>query len=153
MMPDFVHNQLLTGMQQLLVLRLQGAPPEDAVEAVFMVWREALVAKTRHWTAETDGQRLPKAFSRLLAEADKWPPPKMLIERIPPRPAPLKLEHQHSPLTQQQKEKIAEHKRQIQETLAKVAAKMQMPSETLHRSRNEQIRAARQLQQQKGKTT
>lgn len=33
-MPDWAYNQMIEGLQKLLVLRLQGAPPADAIVAL-----------------------------------------------------------------------------------------------------------------------
>lgn len=85
-MPAWVYNQMIEGLQKLLVLRLAGAPPADAVEAVVAVWEEALVPRVWAWQPETDQGRLPAAFRCLIRDAERWPSPKMLAERIPPRP-------------------------------------------------------------------
>jgi len=39
-MPDWAYNQMIDGLQKLLVLRLQGAPPADTINGVAMVWGE-----------------------------------------------------------------------------------------------------------------
>lgn len=85
-MPDWVYNQMIEGLQKLLVLRLAGAPPADAVEAVAAVWEEALAPRVWAWLPERDQGRLPAAFRHLILAAERWPSPKMLAEHIPPRP-------------------------------------------------------------------
>lgn len=87
-MPDWTYNQMIDGLQKLLVLRLQGAPPADTIGALAMVWEEALTPHTWYFTPELDEQRLPIAFRRLIQEADRWVQPAQLIKQIPPRPEP-----------------------------------------------------------------
>lgn len=84
-MPDWAYNQMIEGLQKLLVLRLQGSPPADAISGVAAVWEEALTPTTWAWQPETDGERLPQAFRLLIRQADKWAQPAQLIKQIPPR--------------------------------------------------------------------
>ena len=84
-MPDWAYNQMIEGLQKLLVLRLQGSPPADAAAAVAAVWEEALTPVTWSWQPETDGERLPTAFRRLIRQAEKWVQPAQLVKQIPPR--------------------------------------------------------------------
>lgn len=87
-MPDWAYNQMIEGLQKLLVLRLQGSPPADTIGALAMVWEEALTPITWAWQPETDGARLPAAFRRLISQAEKWAQPAQLIKQIPPRQMP-----------------------------------------------------------------
>ena len=41
-MPDWAYNQMIDGLQKLLVLRLQGAPPTDTISALAAVWEMAV---------------------------------------------------------------------------------------------------------------
>lgn len=85
-MPDWVRNQVLDGLSKLLVLRLQGAPPADTVQAVAEVWCEALTPHTWAFVKGVDEMRLPMAFKLLIQQVDKWVQPAQLIKLIPPRP-------------------------------------------------------------------
>lgn len=84
-MPDWAYNQMIDGLQKLLVLRLQGSPPADTISALAAVWEEALTPITWAWQPETDGERLPIAFRQLIRQAEKWTQPAQLIKQIPPR--------------------------------------------------------------------
>ncbi len=92
-LPDFARRETIRGLQKLVMLRLQGAPPEEGIELVAAVWLEALASLKIGWEEQHDQGRIQAAFSRLIADAERWPPPKMLIERIPPRPPPKALPH------------------------------------------------------------
>ena len=81
-MPDWAYNQMIEGLQKLLVLRLQGSPPADTISALAAVWEEALTPITWAWQPETDGARLPAAFRRLISQAEKWAQPAQLIKQI-----------------------------------------------------------------------
>lgn len=99
-MPDWAYNQMIDGLQKLLVLRLQGSPPADTIGALAMVWEEALTPITWAWQPETDGARLPAAFRRLISQAEKWAQPAQLIKQIPPRtepPVSALIENKRSP--------------------------------------------------------
>ena len=99
-MPDWAYNQMIEGLQKLLVLRLQGSPPADTIGALAMVWEEALTPITWAWQPETDGARLPAAFRRLISQAEKWAQPAQLIKQIPPRtepPVSALIENKRSP--------------------------------------------------------
>lgn len=87
-MPDWAYNQMIDGLQKLLVLRLQGAPPADTINALAAVWEEALTPHTWYWRDE-DKQRLPIAFSRTIQQAERWVQPAQVIKQIPPRPEPI----------------------------------------------------------------
>ncbi|MDK4645492.1 hypothetical protein QG088_11075, partial [Kingella kingae] len=58
-MPDWAYNQMIEGLQKLLVLRLQGAPPADAIVALAAVWEEALIPHTWFYDRDLDHNRLP----------------------------------------------------------------------------------------------
>lgn len=124
-MPDWVFNQLIDGLQKLLVLRLSGSPPADAVEALAIVWEEALTPYVHSFTQEHDEQRLPTAFKRLIRKAERWVQPAQLIAEIPPRPATAValIEHQHAPPTPEQRAIAERHIAAINQHLAKVLDK------------------------------
>ena len=84
-MPDWAYNQMIDGLQKLLVLRLQGSPPADTISALAAVWEEALTPITWARQPETDGERLPSALRQLIRQAEKWTQPAQLIKQIPPR--------------------------------------------------------------------
>lgn len=122
-MPNWAYNQMIEGLQKLTVLRLQGAPPADAIKAVATVWEEALAPYVWAWQPETDRHRLPEAFRRLMRESERWPAPKMLIERIPPRPQPTVsalIGHQAPKPTQEQRKAAAKIKAQMLKVLNKL---------------------------------
>lgn len=120
-MPDWAYNQMIDGLQKLLVLRLQGAPPADTIAALAAVWEEVLTPITWAWTQEQDGARLPRAFSHLIQTSARWVSPAQLIEQIPRRPEPViagLLESKRAPLTETEK---AEHKKRMQKLFADLA--------------------------------
>lgn len=84
-MPDWAYNQMIDGLQKLLVLRLQGAPPADTITALAAVWEEALTPHTWAFEPDSDAHRLPTAFRLLIGQSEKWVQPVQLIKLIPPR--------------------------------------------------------------------
>ena len=69
-MPDWAYNQMIEGLQKLLVLRLQGAPPADTISALAAVWEEALTPHTWAFNEQLDHNRLPTAFKRVIQHAE-----------------------------------------------------------------------------------
>lgn len=123
-MPDWVFNQMIDGLQKMLVLRLQGAPPADTINALAVVWEEALTPYTWAFEQEIDGVRLPTAFKLLIAQAERWQQPAQLIKLIPPRPErPVAglLEMKTPPPTPEQRARAAEYKRQMLANLDRFA--------------------------------
>lgn len=92
-LPKFVSDELLTGLQKLMMLRLEGAPPADGIKLTASVWMEAIASLPIQWDEQQDAGRVTRAFACLLAEIERWPAPKMLIKHLPPRKPPPQLEH------------------------------------------------------------
>lgn len=113
-MPDWAYNQMIEGLQKLLVLRLQGSPPADTISALAAVWEEALTPITWAWQPETDGERLPIAFRQLIRQAEKWAQPAQLIKQIPPRTTPTAaLLPNKQPISPEQREANRQRLQQI----------------------------------------
>ena len=125
-MPDWAYNQMIDGLQKLLVLRLQGAPPADTVQAVAEVWCEALTPHTWAFVQEMDAARLPTAFRQLIQQAERWVQPAQLIKLIPPRPEPNVaglLAYKTAPPTPEQRAIAERNLAQIRQHLAKMLDK------------------------------
>nr|DAS19909.1 MAG TPA: hypothetical protein [Caudoviricetes sp.] len=123
-MPDWAYNQMIDGLQKLLVLRLSGSPPADMISAVALVWEEALTPHTWAFEPDSDAQRLPTAFRLLIQQAEKWVQPAQLIKLIPPRPQPSGLlEHKSPPPTPEQRTQAQQHIADIKRQLAEIAHK------------------------------
>lgn len=90
--PGWLVAEVAEGIQRLLVLRLDGCPPADAVEAVALAWADALVVRGGLWQDALDAQRIREAFRRLAAHATRWPAPADIWQHMPARPEPVKLE-------------------------------------------------------------
>ena len=92
MAADWIRREIAEGMQKLLVLRLPGTPPEDAIVVTATVWMEALLSMSIRWDESLDAHRIRRAFSLLIRGCDRWPAPKHLIENLgnrdPPRALP-----------------------------------------------------------------
>lgn len=113
-MPDWAYNQMIEGLQKLLVLRLQGSPPADTISALAAVWEEALTPITWAWQPETDGERLPTAFRQLIRQAEKWAQPAQLIKQILPRNTPTAaLLPNKQPISPEQREANRQRLQQI----------------------------------------
>lgn len=75
------------GLAGLVVLRLQGQPPEDMITKTAEIWVKAILHQKifNGWNEQEDKWRIEEAFLTLYAECDRFPSPKMLLERLPKR--------------------------------------------------------------------
>lgn len=102
--PGWLVAEVAEGVQRLLVLRLEGCPPADTVQAVALAWADALWLRAGRWAVQEDAPRLRQAFRALAAHATRWPAPAQLWEHLPPRPEPPRLNP--PPPTPQERERI-----------------------------------------------
>ncbi|UOO93602.1 hypothetical protein [Vitreoscilla stercoraria] len=84
----FINDEVLTGLQRLMALRLAGSPPADAIAATASVWMDAVSRYPIAWNEQQDTQRIRAAFDKLVWECDKWPSVKQFLNALPPRPLP-----------------------------------------------------------------
>ncbi|MCX8016636.1 MAG: hypothetical protein N2690_01845 [Rhodocyclaceae bacterium] len=89
--PGWLVAEVAEGIQRLLVLRLEGCPPADAVEAVALAWADTLAVRGGRWEEALDAPRIRAAFRGLAAHATRWPAPAALWEHLPARPKPPSL--------------------------------------------------------------
>lgn len=90
--PGWLVAEVAEGVQRLLVLRLEGCPSADTVQAVALAWADALWLRAGRWSAQEDAPRLRQAFRVLAAHATRWPAPADLWQYLPSRPEPPRLE-------------------------------------------------------------
>lgn len=130
-MPEWAYNQMIEGLQKLLVLRLSGAPPADTVTALAAVWEEALTPYTWYYDKGTDGRRLPQAFAAVVQTADKWVQPAHVIAALPPRAETdvLRLEQKQPALSEQERQ---DRRADIARMLAKLRQSTAMPRKPNH---------------------
>ena len=118
-LPKCVSDELLTGLQKLMMLRLEGAPPADGIKLTASVWVEAIASVNISWVEQLDKGRITAGFTRLFAEIERWPTPKMLIRCLPPRPEPPKLEHKRQ-LTPEEKARGRENLKKLYQIIAEI---------------------------------
>ncbi|ACA32314.1 conserved hypothetical protein [Histophilus somni 2336] len=93
------------GLGKLVVLRLANQPPEEMIKATAEVWVQVILSQRIYggWQEKEDKWRIEQAFMRLCAECERFPAPKMLLDRLPkrktlelppPQPKPLTPEQQ-----------------------------------------------------------
>lgn len=86
--PDWLRNEVVSGLQRLLLLNLESGPALDSIEGVAMAWVDACQVWPIAWEREADAPRLRQAFRVLAASCRRWPSPVQLREALPPRQAP-----------------------------------------------------------------
>ena len=90
-MADWLQAEIITGLQKLYALRLQGTPPEDAIVGTAQVWLEAIYSSRIQWDEALDKQRVRQSFTSLCRQAERWPAPKHFIDNLGSRPQPQAL--------------------------------------------------------------
>jgi hypothetical protein len=84
-------DAITSGLQALVVLHLPGGPGHDTVAYTRDVWVRTLWGAPIQWDVNVDRRRIDAAFNRLARQVDRWPAPRALLERLPPRPKPRAL--------------------------------------------------------------
>ena len=119
-LPKFVSDELLTGLQKLMMLRLEGAPPADGIKLTASVWMEAIASLPIQWDEQQDAGRITRAFACLLAEIERWPAPKMLIKHLPPRKELPQLEHKKQ-LTAEEQARGRENLKKLNQKITEIS--------------------------------
>ncbi len=113
--PGWLVAEVADGIQRLLVLRLEGCPPADAVEAVALAWADCLMTRGIRWREPMDVPRIRHAFRMLAAQSERWPAPKAFWEWLPARPEPQKLPA--PPPSEEEKELVRTMLASLRETI------------------------------------
>lgn len=114
--PKWLKSAVSKGLAGLVLLRLPNTPPEELIQQTAKVWLLAITQTKlfNGWNEQDDKWRIEKAFLQLYAECDRFPSPKMLIERLPKR---VVLELPEPTLTAEQQQRNAENWRKLKEFL------------------------------------
>lgn len=83
--PDWLHDEILSGIQALLALRLKGSPSMETIPATANMWVTAIKTRPIAWDKKLDTPRIRKAFVDLAATAENWPSPAAFISKLQPR--------------------------------------------------------------------
>jgi hypothetical protein len=79
--PDWFQDLIITGIQRLLCLSLDGRPAEAMVTATAAAWIDA-AWRARAWTSD-DASQIDEAFRDLASAARRWPAPPHLLDFLP----------------------------------------------------------------------
>lgn len=83
--PDWFHNRVVSGLQFLMSLGLNGTPAAEVVRLTATAWITALWEGGPAWDEQADNARLERAFMALAVKAERWPAPRALLDHLPPR--------------------------------------------------------------------
>lgn len=81
-------NEVVTGLQKLISLSLNGSPAMETIQLTAVSWAETLWAAPIGWHQELDAGRIQQAFLRIMRDVERWPAPKHLLNYLPSRPEP-----------------------------------------------------------------
>ena len=111
-LPKFARDEILTGLQKLMMLRPDGAPPNSGIKLTASVWMEAIASLPIQWDEQQDAGRITRAFAC-------WPAPKMLIKHLPPRKELPQLEHKKQ-LTPEEEARGRENLKKLYQIIAEI---------------------------------
>lgn len=114
--PAWFTDLMAEGLARLYVLRLEASPAADTLEGVEMVWVDAVWA-SRSWDEELDAERLRQAFISLTRSMTRWPPPRALLDSLPPRPQRRELPP--PPISDAEREENIKRLRELLKTIKK----------------------------------
>ncbi|OBP35178.1 hypothetical protein A6J59_004140 [Pasteurella multocida] len=83
----WLKSVIAKGLAGLIVLRLPNQPSEDTIAKTAEIWVKTILHQKifNGWNEQDDKWRIEEAFLTLYAECDRFPSPKMLLERLPKR--------------------------------------------------------------------
>lgn len=85
--PSWLRREIKSGMEALVALGLQNQPAADVIHLTADIWLRAIRRGNIGCDIEQiDAPRIREAFDRLFPELTEWPAPRLLLDRIPPRP-------------------------------------------------------------------
>ena len=82
--PDWLQDLVLSGLQKVYMLSLEGTPAAEILPGTALAWGEALVAD-RIWDEALDTDRIVAAFATLARTRERWPAPVHLLAALRPR--------------------------------------------------------------------
>ena len=84
--PQWMLNEVVTGLQQLLLLSLPGTPATETIGGAAQAWANALWYAPNAWDEELDAPRIAAAFRDIAHRLERFPTPKAILEAMPDRP-------------------------------------------------------------------
>ena len=83
----WLKREVASGLQALVAMGLENQPASEVLPLTADIWLRAIRRGNVGCDIEQiDAPRIREAFDRLFPELVKWPAPKLLLDRIPPRP-------------------------------------------------------------------
>jgi len=81
---DWIEDEVISGLQALLALRLRNTPAEDIIGLTLNIWVGAF--RREVYSEGIDRQRIAEGFRRIFGRIREWPAPIDVIEQMPRRP-------------------------------------------------------------------
>lgn len=128
---SWLEVEVLTGLQKLLCLGLEGAPADDSLDGTSAAWIEAMTHR-RHFDYE-DRWRIRDAFSELLRQVTRWPTPAQLMQCMQSSPEPERsgnggvryvLHDYHAPEPERRKQPVSPAARECFDKLERLIHRM-----------------------------
>lgn len=120
--PDWFNDAVISGIQRLAALSLNGTPPAETIGLTAIAWTETLWEANIAWDEQLDERRINAAFKRISREIDRWPAPKHLLDYLPSRPEPKRLPRPE--MTDSQKAAVKQNLQHMKAMISKAFTKV-----------------------------
>jgi hypothetical protein len=119
-------DEVLTGLQKLCPLSLDGTPAAEVLPGTALSWHEAITTG-RDWDKVRDAPRIRAAFITLANTRERWPAPKHFLDALP-RVEQRAVGYEIKPLTPAEAERrVAELRRMLDEPAADTGCEREVP--------------------------
>lgn len=120
--PAWLNNAIISGLQALKALSLEGSPSNETIGLTAQVWLNT-ITRNRQWNQVRDIPRIEEAFAQLCTGVTRWPAPVQFLNALPsPRLDDSSLVEFNMP--EEQRKRVLQ---QIQATKAELAKATAMP--------------------------
>ena len=90
---SWLDNEIIEGIQRLLILRLKNAPALDTIDLLVDTWVYVFRSQPIDWNEPLDRPRIRQAFLSCMGKIDEFPSPRTVMQYLPARADVLKIEN------------------------------------------------------------
>ena len=122
-LPANIFAELVTGIQKLVALSLDGRPPADTIQATVLTWESVIFSTMKTaWDSKLDAGRIEKAFDKILPKVKRFPAPEEIIALMPIREISFtRIRHQKTEEElQKDKELMADNRERLKAVAANI---------------------------------
>lgn len=118
--PAWFNNAVVNGVQLLYSLSLPGCPAAEVLPLTTTGWIDVLW-RGGVWDEALDARRVARAFFTLARACDRWPPPRQLLDHLPPRPDLPAIGAAAPPCSAERRAELAALRRRLSDRMTSVS--------------------------------